>query len=194
MHTQSHSIILASASPRRKLLLEELGVQFECIPADIDETVIASEQPKELAARLALAKANVIATQYPDRFVLGADTDVEIDGEILGKPRDAEDARRILAMIAGRAHTVWGGCALVNIAHQVSEVVVSETKVTMMPISEDEIRRYVETGEPMDKAGAYAVQGIGSQLISHIDGSYPNVVGLDTPKVIRLLKKHGILN
>lgn len=194
MYTQASPIVLASASPRRKLLLEELGITFECLPADIDEAVLTNEHPKDLASRLAMSKANIVATRHSDRFVLGADTDVELDGEILGKPKDHKDACRILAKIAGRTHTVWGGCALVNISRGVANVVVSSTKVTMLPISSSLIERYVATGEPMDKAGAYAVQGIGSQFISHITGSYPNVVGLDTPRVIELLKKYGVIN
>jgi len=194
MYRQTEIIILGSASPRRKSLLEELGVKFEISAADIDENVHAGEHPRELAARLACAKALKIAGVNSARFVLGADTDVTIDGEILGKPKDEADACRLLRLIQGRTHTVWGGCALVNIAKKIEAVIVSETLVTMCAMTQSDIKRYVATGEPFDKAGAYAVQGIGSQFISHIAGSYPNVVGLDTPRVMALLKEHGVLD
>lgn len=193
MYFQAEPIILASASPRRKSLLEELGVAFECIPADVDEAVKAGEAPQELALRLARSKAEAVAKRFPKRFVLGADTDVFIDDTVLGKPRDPVDATRLIRLIAGRTHAVWGGAALVNIDAGVSEAIASRTLVTMTPISEELIARYVATKEPMDKAGGYAVQGIGSQFIASIEGSYPNVVGLDTPRVIELLKKYGVI-
>ena len=193
MYSQKERIILGSASPRRKSLLTEQGIEFDCSASDLDETVIAGETPQALAARLALAKAHAVAKLYPDKFVLGADTDVAIDGQILGKPQDSDDACRLLKMIAGKTHTVWGGCALVNLKSKIEEVIVSSTLVTMAPMSDEDIKRYVLTGEPMDKAGAYAVQGIGSQFIVSISGSHPNVVGLDVPQVITLLRKHGIL-
>lgn len=194
MYEQSELLILGSASPRRKLLLEELGIQFECVAADIDETVLPGELPKDLVVRLALGKATKVAERFPNRFVLGADTDVEVDGQILGKPTDAQDAKRLLNLIAGRTHTVWGGCALVHSNKGLAVSIVSRTSVTMRSISDADVECYVSTGEPMDKAGAYAVQGLGSQFIDSIAGSYPNVVGLDTPRVVALLKEHGVLN
>jgi septum formation protein len=193
LYIQTEPIILASASPRRKALLEEMGIAFECIPADVDEEIKSGEAPQELALRLALSKAETVAKRFPKRFVLGADTDVFIDEMVLGKPRDPADATRLIRLIAGRTHAVWGGAALVNIDAGVSEAIASRTLVTMTPISEDLIARYVATKEPMDKAGGYAVQGIGSQFIGSIEGSYPNVVGLDTPRVLDLLKKYGVI-
>jgi len=193
MYRQTEIIILGSASPRRKSLLEELGVKFEISAADLDEKVRAGEHPRELTARLACAKARKIAEVNRARFILGADTDVTIDGEILGKPKDGADACRLLQLIQGRTHTVWGSCALVNISRKIEAAIVSSTLVTMRAMTQSEIEQYVATGEPFDKAGAYAVQGIGSQFISHIEGSYPNVVGLDTPRVMALLKEHGVL-
>jgi septum formation protein len=185
-------LILASASPRRQELLRNAGISFTVQPADIDETLLPGEPPKACAERLARGKARVVHQRHPEDFVLGADTIVVIDDQILGKPRDAQDAARMLRLLSARAHKVITGVCLAG--PDAFETVASETTlVTMCEISEAEIREYVATGEPMDKAGAYAIQGIASRWISHIDGDYSNVVGLPVARVYAMLHERGAL-
>src|SRR5579862_9282483 len=184
-------LILASASPRRQELLRNAGIPFTVQPADIDETPLAGESPRACAERLAREKARAVHQHYPHDFVLGADTIVVVDDLILGKPRDAQDAARMLRMLSGRQHSVITGVCL---SSSPSEVVSSETTlVNMSGIMDDEIRDYVATGEPMDKAGAYAIQGIASRWISRIEGDYSNVVGLPVARVYEMLKASGAL-
>jgi septum formation protein len=187
--------ILASASPRRKNLLEGLNVHFKIIPSGVDETLMNGERPEEHVERLALAKALDVSGQTLDVWVLGADTIVVIDERILGKPGDTEEAKAMLAMLAGRTHEVYTGYALVNsrfpgrriVRHVVSQVYIR-------PLSRSEISDYVTTGEPMDKAGAYAIQGIGSGIVQRVSGSYTNVVGLPLCEVARDLQELGIFD
>jgi len=182
-------LVLASASPRRQELLRNAGIPFEIQPAHVPEDPLPGEGAKECAERLAREKVLAISRQRPHDVVLGADTVVVIDNEILGKPADRADAVRMLRMLSGREHQVITGVCLV-VRGQWS--VASETTVVeMSEISGDEIAAYVATGEPMDKAGAYAIQGIASRWIPRIDGDYSNVVGLPVALVWRMLRRAG---
>jgi septum formation protein len=201
-------LILASASPRRQELLRNAGISFAVQPADVDETPLAAESPRECAERLARAKALEVWRSRPGDLVLGADTIVVVGEAILGKPVDADDAARMLRMLSGREHRVITGVCLARPATSdeiaaanhpgaPSRIVPSEivttasetTLVTFSELSEKEIRDYVATGEPMDKAGAYAIQGIASRWIPRIEGDYSNVVGLPVALVYRMLRE-----
>ena len=190
-------LVLASASPRRQELLRNAGIPFTVQPADVDETPLADEAPRDCAERLARAKAITVSRLRPQDTVLGADTIVVVDEAILGKPRDAEDAMRMLRLLSGREHRVITGVCVVEPVVSSQGAVASEavprtasetTLVTMDKLSEDEIRDYVATGEPMDKAGAYAIQGMASRWIPRIEGDYSNVVGLPVALVYRILR------
>jgi septum formation protein len=174
-------LILASGSPRRRELLEGLGVRFTVRPVDLDESPLPGEAPRDYVLRLAVEKAAAASGE----LVLAADTTVVVDGEILGKPRDDEDARRMLRLLSGREHSVLTGIALGKAAE------VDETLVRFAPLSEAEIDWYVATGEPRDKAGAYAIQGLGSLFVESVEGSYSNVVGLPIPRMYRLFARLG---
>jgi septum formation protein len=180
-------LILASASPRRQELLHNAGIAFVVDPADIDETPMREESPQSCAQRLAREKAVTVHKRHPEDCVLGADTIVVIDGEILNKPLDATDAARMLRMLSGRTHEVITGICIVssNFEKTASEI----TRVTMCALSDEEIRSYIATGEPRDKAGAYAIQGMASRWIPRIEGDYSNVVGLPVAMVYRILRE-----
>jgi septum formation protein len=182
-------LILASASPRRQELLRNAGIVFEVQAANIPEEPLPQESAKECAERLAREKALAVARQRPIDCVLGADTVVVIDSEILGKPTNSADAARMLRLLSGRDHQVITGVCLV-IKGQ-GFVGSESTLVTMNRITDQEIADYVATGEPMDKAGAYAIQGIASRWIPRIEGDYSNVVGLPVAMVFRMLREHG---
>jgi septum formation protein len=183
-------LILASASPRRSELLRNAGFEFEVCPANVDERVRAGERPKSFAERLAREKARAVRPKFPHDFVLGADTVVVAGKKNLGKPADAEDAARMLRLLSGRAHEVITGVCL--IAPEGQEDTRSEvTKVFFDRMSEKEIANYVATGEPMDKAGAYGIQGVASRWIPKISGDYFNVVGLPVALVGAILKDNG---
>jgi septum formation protein len=182
-------LVLASASPRRQELLRNAGIAFEVQPAHIAEGPLPGEAAKDCAERLAREKALAVARQRPHDCVLGADTVVVVDGEVLGKPSDAADAARMLRLLSGREHQVITGVCLV-VGGQWS-VVSETTSVTMSEITEKEIVDYVASGEPIDKAGAYAIQGIASRWISHIEGDYSNVVGLPVALVFRMLRERA---
>jgi septum formation protein len=191
-------LVLASASPRRRELLRNAGLSFTVQPADIDETPLVGEPPRDCAERLAREKALAVFRTQPKNYVLGADTIVVIDDRILGKPRDADDAARMLRLLSGRTHAVITGVCLVSPAASCQPPVASKTKiasettlVTMCEISDAEIRDYVATGEPMDKAGGYAIQGIASRWIPRIAGDYSNVVGLPVALVYKMLREVG---
>jgi septum formation protein len=195
------TIILASASPRRQELLRNAGIPFTVQPADIDERPLAGEAPRDCAERLAREKALAVFQSQPTNYVLGADTIVVVDDAILGKPLDAGDAARMLRMLSGRTHAVITGVCLVGPVASGQWPVVGETErqtmsettlVTMCEMSDAEIRDYVATGEPMDKAGAYAIQGIASRWIPRIEGDYSNVVGLPMALVYRMLRERGV--
>ncbi|HUE87548.1 MAG TPA: Maf family protein [Vicinamibacterales bacterium] len=179
-------LILASSSPRRADLLRAAGIPFHVVPVEVDETVLRLEPPGEHVRRLAREKADAALSTNPDAVVLAADTIVLAGGEVMGKPRDGDDAVRMLRLLSGREHEVLTGVALV--ARRGVVVEVSRTRVWVNPLSETEIAEYVATGEPLDKAGAYGIQGIGSRFIDRIQGSYSNVVGLPVALVYRLLK------
>jgi septum formation protein len=200
-------LILASASPRRQELLRAAGIAFIAQPADIDERLLPGESPQAYSERLAREKALAVFQMRTQDYVLGADTIVVVDNQILGKPRDEDDAARMLRLLAGRTHTVITGVCVAssflatpdNVKADSKQHIVSaniqtaseSTLVTMTEISEDEIRDYIATGEPMDKAGAYAIQGIASRWIPRIEGDYSNVVGLPIAMVYSMLKKNG---
>jgi septum formation protein len=204
-------IVLASASPRRQELLRNAGIPFTVRAANINETPLAGEAPRHCAERLAREKALAIFKIRPVDFVLGADTIVVVGDLILGKPRDAADVARMLRMLSGRTHEVITGVCVVGpgasgqlpVASTTTEQLGTErrelktasvtTLVTMCEISDAEIRDYIATGEPMDKAGAYAIQGIASRWIPRIEGDYSNVVGLPVALVFRMLRERGAL-
>lgn len=180
-------LVLASASPRRAELLGAAGFAFVVDAADVDESVVTGEAPEAYVRRLAIAKAQAVARHHPDALVLGADTTVVVDGTILGKPVDVADAARMIARLAGRAHLVHTAVAVVR-----GEAVLSDfatTTVWFGPVGPDEIAAYVATGEPMDKAGAYGIQGGAARFVTHIDGELDTVVGLPVAAVRRLLAR-----
>jgi septum formation protein len=181
-------IVLASASPRRQELLRNARISFVVQAADISEIPRAGEEPRALAERLAREKAETVFRVRPNDSVLGADTIVVVDGEILGKPRDAGDAARMLRLLSGRSHHVITGVCLMGPGFE--DVTSETTLVNMSAINEKEIHSCIATGEPMDKAGAYAIQGMASRWISRIDGDYFNVVGLPVALVYGLLIEH----
>ena len=151
------------------------------------------ETPKQMVERLSLAKAQTLTAANPEAWVLGADTCVVIDGHVLGKPENEDQAVAMLQKIQGREHTVWGGLAIVNRNHGVSHVESHSTQVKMASLSDAAIRLYIASGEPMDKAGAYAIQGIGAGLVESVSGSYTNVVGLNLSATLMALKHYGVL-
>ncbi len=186
-------IVLASASPRRQELLRNAGIPFTVQPADINETPLAGESPRACAERLAREKALAVWQSRSQDYVLGADTIVVVDGAILGKPRDRDDALRMLRLLSGRTHVVITGVCLVGPVSSNIQIAAEITFVTMCEVSDDEIRDYVATGEPMDKAGAYAIQGIASRWIPRIEGDYSNVVGLPVALVYAMLRERGAI-
>lgn len=179
------NLVLASRSPRRAELLSSAGIEFQIRVADVDEAVIPGEAPLEYVTRLAREKAAAVPAS-PDEIILGADTTVVIDGQILGKPEDAADASRMLRALSGREHQVITGVC-VRRGDDVQAGAVTTT-VWFRTMSEAEIAGYVASGEPMDKAGAYGIQGLAAQFIPRIDGSYANVVGLPVHLVCDLLE------
>jgi septum formation protein len=187
-------LILASASPRRRELLARAGVAFEVRPAEIDETALAGEAPEALAERLAREKALAVARRVgprPPRLVLGSDTIVVLDGEVLGKPRDPAHAEALLARLLGRTHRVISGVALARSESLALASLTVASRVTLRPAGADEIRRYVASGEPLDKAGAYALQGEGRRFVAAVEGSETNVIGLPVEETLRLLREAG---
>ena len=186
------TLILASASPRRREILGTLGLAFEVEPSDAPEEPRPGESAVALAMRLAGDKAAEVSARHRGAFVIGADTVVVVDGRALGKPRDDGEATRMLRTLANRWHDVTTGVALCRDATVLETIEVS-TRVHFAPLDEARIARYVATGEGRDKAGSYAVQGIGSGFVSRIDGSYTNVVGLPAFETVALLERHGAL-
>ena len=185
-----HRVILASSSPRRRQLLDLIGITHEVFPADLDETYLAGEIPDAHAERLARAKAEAVASAHPDGLVIGADTIVVVDGIVLGKPRDTEDAVRMLGMLSDRSHTVMTAVAVTYAGR--TESCVEQVEVTFMPLGDEDIRRYVATDEPMDKAGAYGIQGYGATIVRRIDGDYFAVMGLSLVRLVALMQKVGV--
>jgi len=185
-------IVLASSSPRRISLLKMLGVTFEPVPASIVEEKREGEEPADFARRIAKEKALQVAERVKAEFVIAADTVVVIDGEVLGKPKDENEARRMLEKLSGRTHKVITAVALYK--KESGELLLDhkETLVRFTVLSKAEIDWYIRTGEPMDKAGAYGIQGLGSLFIERIDGCYTNVVGLPLPLLYQLAKRAGL--
>jgi septum formation protein len=183
-------VILASQSPRRRELLALVGIDHEVMPADIDEDVRPGEQAVPYTERLAREKAMVVAARHPDAYVIAADTTVVVDGDILGKPVDAADARAMIARLSGRSHTVCTGIAVAHGGQ--AESAVEQVGVTFRPLTDAEIAAYVETGEPMDKAGAYGIQGWGATIVERVDGDYFSVMGLGLRRLVELFAKHGV--
>jgi septum formation protein len=188
-------LILASASPRRQELLRSAQIEFTAQPTNVPEIPEPGEQPDACAKRLACLKARAVAVQQPGALVLGADTIVVIEGQMLAKPEDEKDAARMLRLLSGRSHQVITGVCLIGTSAQgekFEDLRAESTVVTMQKLSEEEIRFYAATGEPLDKAGGYAIQGIASRWISRIEGDYSNVVGLPVSLVYRMLQEHGV--
>jgi septum formation protein len=183
-------LILASSSPRRSELLTAAGVPFFVDPAWVDETPLQDETAEECVERLALAKARAVLQRHPDDAVVGADTTVVVDGTMLAKPVDDAEAGQMLRMLSGRAHLVLTGIAVVTAGAERSAV--ERTTVVMSDLSAEDIAWYVASGEPRDRAGAYAIQGLASRFIPHLEGSYSNVVGLPVAAVLRLMKEMGL--
>ena len=181
-------LILASASPRRSELLRNAGIPFLVDPAHVAEEPLAGEMPIDYAKRLARDKALAVFARHPDALVLGADTVVVADEHLLEKPADAKDAARMLRLLSGRTHEVITGVSVVAPAFDLTEAEV--TKVVFSPFSDTEIAEYVATGEPMDKAGAYGIQGMASCWVERVEGCYFNVVGLPVSRVYRMLKDY----
>lgn len=189
MNGEPVRVILASQSPRRRDLLSLVGIAHEVRPANIDESYRPGETPRQHAERLAREKAKAI--EAPDAVTIGSDTIVVVDGDVLGKPRDREEAARMLRRLSGRAHTVitavaaeWKGTLL---------SAVEEVDVTFRPLSDNDIDAYVATGEPMDKAGAYGIQGYGATIVERVDGDYFAVMGLALNRLARLLEDLGLM-
>jgi septum formation protein len=184
--------ILASSSPRRRELLASIGLEFDVMPSDIPEVRGEGEAPEEYVARLSREKASVIAEKHPGRWVIAADTTVLLGDQVLEKPRDAEDAKRMLATIAGNTHIVYTGVTVLNLDAPHRDTRVAESEVRILPLTVDDIAWYVRTGEPLDKAGAYAAQGVGGMFVDSIHGSYTNVVGLPLALLFQMLRRAGI--
>ena len=183
-------IVLASQSPRRRELLAQVGIAHAVQPADIDESLWAGESPEGHSMRLAREKATTIAAREPGAAVIGSDTIVVVDGRILGKPRDVADAKAMLARLSGRTHTVFTAVAVARGDRVVESVV--RVAVSFRELAPWEIDAYVATGEPMDKAGAYGIQGYGATIVERIDGDYFAVMGLPLRTVVQLLGEVGI--
>lgn len=188
--SNSARLILASASPRRAELLRAAGIEFDVMPADVDESIHQGDTPDAYARRVAEAKARAVVPLAGGRPVLGADTVVVVDNEILGKPTDAEDAARMLRLLSGRTHQVLTAVCLARGNHAVTRT--ETTAVEFAALHEDEIAWYTASREPLDKAGAYAIQGLASRFVTRIGGSYTNVVGLPVPLVYAMLKTVGV--
>lgn len=185
-------IILASRSPRRRELLDSIGIDFEVRTSDIPEVRAEGELVAEYVERLSAEKAAAVARHEVEAWVIAADTVVFLDGQVLEKPRDRQEAIEMLEKLAGTTHTVYSGVALTNRMQGLQMVESVSTDVVIMPLDRSFVEWYVDTGEPMDKAGAYAVQGLGALFVESVTGSYTNVVGLPLPTLFRMMMQAGI--
>ncbi len=186
-------LILASRSTRRSELLKQIGFDFDVIPSMTEENLILKESPEQHVTRLAEAKALEVGGRYPDGWVIAADTIVYIDGIILGKPKSREEASKMLHHLSGQEHWVWTGFSVRHLAKGIGDQEAVQTSVKVKPLSSVEMEWYIQTGEPFDKAGGYAIQGVGSFMIESICGSYTNVVGLPLCELIRMLNRLGAI-
>ena len=193
MKTNPPPLILASKSPRRKELLEQAGLTFAVVPSSVDENDINISIPEKLVKTLAEAKARDVAGVYPDSWIIGADTIVLIQGKILGKPGSMETARQMIQQLNGQIHEVFTGYAICCKTTKTCISAVEKTEVRFRNLSPQEIEWYIQTDEPYDKAGGYAIQGLGSFLVKRIYGSYTNVVGLPVCEVLEHLLKNDII-
>lgn len=182
--------MLASASPRRRELLNLIGIPHDVRPANVDETMRPREAPRRHAERLAREKASAIAVRDPNLITIGADTVVVINRKVLGKPADAEDAARMLGMLSGREHTVITAVA-VSRGRELRSA-IEEVRVKVRRLSDEEIEAYIATGEPMDKAGAYGIQGFGATIVERIEGDYFSVMGLPLVRLVGLMRDVGV--
>ncbi len=187
-------LILASLSPRRYELLKQLGLDFEVIPSKIEEESIPHESPQEHVLRLAQSKALEVGSQFPEAWVIGADTIVYVEGLILGKPKDRQEALKMLRLLSGKEHRVFTGLSVCHLRKGKAARESVETVVKMKELDPIEMDWYIGTGEPLDKAGGYGIQGIGSYMIESINGSYTNVVGLPVCELFQMLRHLGALS
>lgn len=186
-------LILASESPRRYTLLKQIGIDFDAIPSKVKEDTICDETPEKYVLRIAEQKALGLARNYPESWIIAADTIVYIDNIILGKPKSTKEAEEMLNCLSGREHLVFTGIYVCNLKRQKSDKRVVKTSVKMKKLSPLEIQWYINTDEPYDKAGGYAVQGIGSVMIESINGSYTNVIGLPLCELFQMLLELGAI-
>ncbi len=194
MNNSQHNprLILASKSPRRSYLLDQAGLTFTVIPSSFDENSVSLSKPETYVKTLAEAKADDVAKSYPESWVIGADTIVVIDGIILGKPDSKKQARTMLKRLSGKTHQVYTGYCICCRANERSFLNAVKTDVLFKNLADNEIEWYINTSEPFDKAGAYAIQGLGTFIVKSIKGSYTNVVGLPVCEVIEFLIEEGI--
>lgn len=187
-------IILASTSPRRKEILEQIGLEFDIVPSSYKEDMSVLQQPEELAKYLAKQKGKAVSHVYDgaSAVIISADTLVAVNGYILGKPSSKEHARQMLQKLSNSTHHVYTGVCIIDTELQESTVFSSSAAITMRNLSANEIDRYIETGEPMDKAGGYGIQGIASMFVTSIEGDYYSIVGLPVQKVVSVLRRYGI--
>lgn len=186
------TIILASASPRRKELLEKIGLKFEVVPSDYEEEITHGFEPQELARKISLEKAQAVAARYRNAIVIAADTFGVFRGKVLGKPHTRAEASKMLKMLSGKSHLVITGFTIVDTDSRKTVSQTVETRVWFRKLSPEEIDAYIATGEPLDKAGAYAIQGLGAIIVNRIEGDYYNVIGLPLSAVAESLKGFGV--
>jgi septum formation protein len=186
----SQPIILASASPRRKALLGQIGIDCEVIPSEIDERPFEDEHPLNYVRRMAAEKAMAITERYPERIVLGADTDVIVDERILGKPADRDDFIETFSLLSGRSHQVISAVCVMR--GEEGSLMISISEVEFRDVSEQQMRDYWDSGEPRDKAGGYGIQGLGAIFVRNIQGSYSGIMGLPLYETSELLREAGV--
>jgi septum formation protein len=186
------SVILASASPRRKALLEQIGIKFAAQASNFVERIPSSAEPRGLSQRIALEKARIVAVMHQDALVIAADTFIVLDNRIIGKPHTEEEAHETLNALSGRAHSVITGFSIIDTADGKVLTKSVETRVYIRNLAQNEIDAYIASGEPMGKAGSYAIQGLGATIVERIEGDYFNVVGLPLSALVEALKEFGI--
>jgi septum formation protein len=189
---QTRTIILASASPRRKELLEKIGLKFQVDPSNSDESLRTDLKPEGMVKALSLEKAFGVASKYPDAIIIAADTLGVFRGKIIGKPANREEARAMLTSLSGKSHRVITGFSILDTASKKATTHSVETRVYFKKLTAEEIENYLNSGEPLDKAGSYAIQGLGSILVEKIVGDYYNVMGLPISALVECLKKFGV--